>query len=214
MRSIFILIFFFIIGNSNGQHLNREVKLSHYAFDDFTPGMVKLKGGETYSKLLNYNIVTNEMIFENEGKFLAIANPENVDTVLINDRKFIPLNNKFYEVLINSNLPLLLEFTAAVNEPGVSVGYGSASATSASYSLKSLITSGDVYELKLPEGFTVIPGYSYWILKNNKIERADSKKQLMNIFPAKKERINELVKKNNTNFSKRDDLIELVKQIE
>ncbi len=116
--------------------------------------------------------------------------------------------------MINSDLPLLLEFTAAINETGVSVGYGSTSATSSSYSLKSLISNGDVYELKLPEGFTVIPGYSYWILKNDKIERADSKKQLMNIFPAKKEGINELVKKYNTNFSKRDELIELVKQIE
>ncbi len=91
MRSIFILILFFIIGNSNGQHLNREVKLSHYAFEDFTPGMVKLKGGKTYSKLLNYNILTNEMIFENEGKFLAIANPENVDTVLMQHKNPPPV---------------------------------------------------------------------------------------------------------------------------
>ena len=141
------MIFFFISGNSNGQHLNREVKLSHYAFDEFIPGVVKLKGGETYSKLLNYNILTNEMIFENEAKFLAITNPQNVDTVLISGRKFIPLNNKFYEVLINSHLPLLLEFTATINDPGLSVGYGSTSATSASYSLKSLISNGDVYEL-------------------------------------------------------------------
>ena len=66
----------------------------------------------------------------------------------------------------------------------------------------------------MPDGFTVIPGYSYWILKTNKLERADSKKQLINIFPAEKEKINELIKKNNTNFTKKDELIELVKQIE
>jgi len=196
------------------QHLNQGVKLTHYVFDEFTPGTVKMKSGETYSQVLNYNILTNEMIFNNDGKYLAIANPENVDTVSINDKKFIPFNNKFYEVLVNSNMPLLLEFTATVNEPGASTGYGGTSTTTASTSFKTLVSSGGAYDLKLPDGFTVFPGYAYWIKKDGKLEKAGSAKQLIKIFSAKKEMINDLVKKNNTNFSKRGDVAALVKQIE
>ncbi len=72
--------------------------------------MVKMKSGETSNQVLNYNILTNEMIFNNAEKYLAIASPENVDTIYINNRKFIPLNNKFYEVLVNLHMPLQMRF--------------------------------------------------------------------------------------------------------
>jgi len=111
-------------------------------------------------------------------------------------------------------MPLLLEFTASINEPGVSTGYGGTSTTTASTSFKSLVSSGGAYDLKLPDGFTVIPGYAYWIMKDGKLEKAGSTKQLIKIFPGKKEMINDLVKKNNTNFSKGDNIAALVKQIE
>jgi hypothetical protein len=44
--------------------------------------------------LLNYNSLTEEMIFENNGKKLAIGKGELelVDTVFIKDRKFVILN--------------------------------------------------------------------------------------------------------------------------
>ncbi len=86
---------------SAATHIDQTVKLVQYVFNEFSPGTVKVKSGETYNQVLNYNILTNEMIFDNDGKYLAIANPENVDTVYISERKFIPLNNKFYEVLVN-----------------------------------------------------------------------------------------------------------------
>ncbi len=196
------------------QNTDQGVKLYHYIFNEFSPGTVKVKSGETYNQVLNYNILTGEMIFNKEGKYLAIASPENVDTVYINNRKFIPLNNKFYEVLLNSTASLLLEFTYTINEPGASTGFGGTSTTSAVTSYKSLVNSGGAYDLKLPDGFTVTPGYNYWILKEGKLEKAGTAKQLTKIFSDKKKVINDHVKKNNTNFSKREDIIMLVKQIE
>jgi len=196
------------------QHINGGVKLSHYVFNEFTTGTVKMKSGETYNQVLNYNVLTGEMIFNNDGKFLAIADPANVDTVYINDRKFIPLNNKFYELLVNKNMPLLLEFTSTIDEPGVPTGYGGTSTTTASTSFKSLTSSGGAYDLKLPDGFIVTPGYSYWIMKEGKLEKAGNTKQLIKIFPGKKDVIDDYVKKYHANFSKREDIIMLVEQIE
>lgn len=196
------------------QHVQPGIKLIHYVFDEFSPGTVKMKSGETSNQVLNYNILTNEMIFDNEGKYLAISQPENVDTVYINERRFIPLNNKFYELLVASGTPLLLEFTASVSEPGTSTGYGGTSNTTASTSFKSLVGVGGAYELKLPDGFKVIPGFAYWIMQDGKLERAGSEKQITKIFPYKKQVIHDFVKANNTNFSKREDIIKLVKEVE
>ncbi len=196
------------------QHVNEGVKLSHYVFNDFSNGIVRMKSGETYNQFLNYNILTGEMIFGNGGKYLAIATPENVDTVYIRDRKFIPLNNKFFEVLINSKAPLLLEFTSSISEPGVSTGYGGTSATTASTTFKTLLNNGGAYDLKLPDGFKVIPGYIYWIMKDGILEKVANAKQLIKIFPDKKDVINDAVKRNDLKLSKREDIIMLVKLIE
>ena len=198
----------------HAQHIQQGVKLVQYVFDEFATGEVRMKSGEISKQLLNYNILTNEMIFDNNGKYLAIASPENVDTVYINNRKFIPLNNKFYELLVNSKLPLLLEFTASIKDPGTASGYGGTSNTTASTALQSLISTGGAYDLKLPDGYSVKAGYAYWIMKDGTLEKAGSVKQLVKIFPGKKDMINDFVKKNNTNFSKSDDVAALVKEIE
>jgi hypothetical protein len=154
------------------------------------------------------------MIFDNNGKYAAIADPKNVDTVYISDRKYIPLNNKFYEVLVGGNMPLLYESTASVSEPGVPSGYGGTSTTAAASSYQSLMREGGAYNLKLPDGYTVIAKHEFYIMKDGKLEKAGSEKQLSKVFPDKKSLIKDISKKNNTDFSKREDLAALVKEIE
>ena len=178
MIKYLIILNILFTANAYAQQSDTAIKLSHYVFNKFTQGTVKMKSGETSNQVLNYNILTNEMIFNNAGKYLAIASPENVDTVYINDRKFIPLNNKFYEVLVNSGMPLFLEFTATISEPGISTGYGGTSTTTAATSFQSLINTGGAYQLKLPDGYIVKPGYAYWIMKDGKLKKATNAKQL------------------------------------
>jgi hypothetical protein len=212
--NFFFAAIFLCSNNILAQNTNQPVALTQYVFKEFTPGIVKMKSGDASNQTLNYNIVTDEMIFDNNGTYMAIAQPENVDTVYIANRKFIPLNNKFYELLWNGKAPLLLEFTAIIHEPGTPTGYGGTSNTTATSALKSLISSSGAYSLKLPDGYTVVPGFAFWILKNGSIEKAGSEKQLIKIFPEKKDDIKDFVKKNNTNFSKREDMVALIKQVE
>jgi len=216
--TITIIKYFFVLAllcsTSYAQHPIQTVKLVQYVFDEFTPGTVKMKSGAISKQNLNYNIITNEMVFEENGKFAAIAGPENVDTVYIADRKFIPLNNKFYEVLVNGAMPLLEEFTASVIEPGTSIGYGSTTESGAASSYQSLIRDGGAYGLKLPDGFKVMSKQAFFILQNGRLEKVGNEKQLIKVFPNKKDVIKDLAKKNNTNFSKREDVAALVKELE
>ncbi len=214
MKTYLIILILFVTAVAKAQRSNDVIQLTHYVFNEFTPGTVTMKSGETSYQILNYNILTNEMIFNTDGKFLAIANPENVDTVYIADRKFIPLNNKFYEVLVNAEMPLLLEFTATISEPGTPTGYGGSSTTTASTSYKSLIGSSGAYSLKLPENFKVVPGFVYWIMKDGQLQKVANVKQLAKIFPDKKDVINDAIKKNDLKLSKREDIIMLIRLIE
>ncbi|MEO8720158.1 MAG: hypothetical protein ABI372_03580 [Ginsengibacter sp.] len=214
MKKYFFIAVLFFAGNTYAQRPANAVKLVQYTFDAFMPGIVKMKSGEANKQNLNYNIITNEMVFDNNGKYAAIADPGNVDTVYINDRKFIPLNNKFYEVLVGGRMPLLYESTASVSEPGVSTGYGGTTNTSATSSYQSLLRDGSAYNLKLPEGFNVIPKHEFYILTDGKLEKAGSEKRMSKVFSDKKDLIKDFVKKNKTDFSKPEDVAQLVRQIE
>ncbi|GAC1430672.1 MAG: hypothetical protein NVSMB7_06970 [Chitinophagaceae bacterium] len=190
------------------------IALSHYVFPAFTPGKVQQKNGTISDAKLNYNVLSGEMIFETApGQYMALASPEQADTVFILDRKFIPVRNKFYELLTTRAYPLFVEYTCTVKEPGSDIGYGMSSVTTASPAIKALIQSGGAYSLKLPDGFQAVSSSQYWIFKDGKYQKANNAKQLVAVIPGKKEKINELIKKNNTSFSKRQDVIDLVQQL-
>ena len=111
---------------------------------------------------MNYNLITKEMIFEQGGKYLAIAQPENIDTVFINQRKFVPVDNAFYEYLAGSAYPLFAEYTCKVKEPGAQTGFGKSN-TTASVSMQSLIRVGVEIGLKLQDVFDAIPLHSLYM---------------------------------------------------
>ncbi|MEO5681646.1 MAG: hypothetical protein ABIQ88_03340 [Chitinophagaceae bacterium] len=211
LRKYMVLVCFFTCAHAGAQE---AVALSHYVLDGFVKGRVQQKNGSMDAAMLNYNVLSGEIIFESApGQYLALANPEKVDTVFIQDRKFIPVNDKFFEVLTMVAYPLLLEYTCTVKEPGSDVGYGMTSVTTASTAVKALIQGGGAYSLHLPDGYRIIPGYNYWLYKDGKYQKANNAKQMIVALPEKRESINEWVKTNNTNFTKRGDITELVKHI-
>ncbi|MEP7143838.1 MAG: hypothetical protein ABI707_13245 [Ferruginibacter sp.] len=83
-----------------------------------------------------------------------------VDTVFIQGTKFIPVNNKFYEVLTNTAAPLFVEFTSIIEDSSVSAGYSNSTPTTNTGSLKVLPGLSKAYEMKLPDEFKVTPVYN------------------------------------------------------
>ena len=213
LRKYMVLLFCFACMHAYA-YAQEAVAISHYVFAAFSKGSVHQKNGSSDEAMLNYNVLSREIVFEQgPGQWLALANPEKVDTVFILGRKFVPVNNEFYELLTASAYPLLIEYVCTVKEPGTAIGYGMSSTTTASPAVKSLIKRGGAYSLRLPDGFEVMPVNVYWIFTDGKYQKANSAKQLVNALPGKKNKINELIKKNNTSFTKRQDIIDLVKQL-
>lgn len=192
---------------------SEENEISHYVFPEFMPGVVLMKNGMQNKTLLNYNALSEEMVFEEKGRRLAIANTPYVDTVFIDGRKFIPLNDKFFELVYQANYEVFVEHKCRLIDPGKNAGYGGTSQTSSVTSYSSVDLGGKVYDLKLSD-FKVEPYIYYLLKKNGELNRFLNMKQIEKLYSEKKDLFKSYVKKNNVKFYDRKSIIELINYME
>lgn len=194
---------------SNGQQ--KTIVAPHYVFPEFITGSILLKSGSQNEIRLNYNSITEEMIFENQGKYLAITNLESIDTVFILDRKFIPVEKKFYEVLVNREIPLFVRYISNVIPPGKPTPYGGTSQSTSATVVNKLYLNGNTYDMVLPADYKVTTTEIFYLFINGQYNRINSMNQLIKVIPDKKSQIKEFVKENKTDFKKQEDLTTLIK---
>jgi hypothetical protein len=192
----------------------KVVEVTHYLFPEFTKGVVLMKNGVKNETLLNYNSLTEEMIFENNGTKLAIGQPELVDTVFIKGRKFFLLNGKFVELINNSKYKLYAEHKCTIKDPGKPAAYGGTSQTSATSTYSSFFTGGQVYDLKLPGGYETKPFVDYWLVKDGEVSKFLSIRQLAKLFNEKDNSFKEFVKKHDVKYTDQSGIIELIRYLE
>lgn len=219
MKGVSCLLIFslsFTMSFSQEKIQDKPKELSHYLFPEFTKGAILLKTGIMYEALLNYNSLTEEMIFENKGKKLAIGKEEleKVDTVFIEGKKFFTLNHKFIELIYHSKYDLYAENKCKVNEPGKPSAYGGTSQTAAITVYSSFATDSRVYELKLPEGYEVKAYIIYWLKKDGELNKFMTIKQLMKLFNDKKDLFKAYIKKHDVKYTNQESIIQLIKYLE
>jgi len=215
MKHIYcILISGLIFISSYAQPKYQEI--SHYLFPEFTQGVILMKAGKKNETLLNYNSLTEEMIFDNKGKKLAIAQKELglIDTVYIKDRKFVALNDQFVEFLYHSKWDLYVEHKCDVKEPGKQTGYGGTSKTAPVNSYSSFYSEGIFYELKLPDGYETRPYIYYWLKKNGELNKFKSMRELKKLYKEKEELFKPYVKKFGVKYGNQESIIQLIEYFE
>lgn len=195
----------------NGQD-NSEIVSKHYVLPAFVKGSVLMKSGKTQTAVINYNMITEEMIFENGSTRLAMNNLEKIDTIYLDSMKFVPHNKIFYEVLINDKIPLFKKHKSNLLQSGTPAGYGGTSETSATTSISILAGSGALYKLQLPKEYHVKDASQFWISKDNTESIVTNQKQFLKIFPEKSKELEQFIKQNKLNVRKQDDLIILIKK--
>jgi hypothetical protein len=175
-----------------------------------------MKTGEKNQALLNYNSLTEEMIFENDGRKLAIAQSElaRIDTVYIMDRKFIPLNDHFVELAYDSKWDLYIEHKCNVREPGKPTGYGGSSHTAAVTSHSSFYSEGIVYELKLPDDYETRPYTYYWLKRDGELHKFTSMREVKKFYKDKEEIFKPYVKKHDVKFDNLQSIIQFIEYLE
>ena len=189
---------------------------SHYLFPEFTQGVVLLKTGMKDAKLLNYNSLTEEIVFDNNGVVLAIPKAQlgRIDTVFIKDRKFIIVNNKFVELLHHSTWDLYAEYKCDLMEKGKDSGYGGTSQTSAITNPSSVYLEGKAYSLQLPDGVEAKPYTCYWLKKNGELQQFTSIGQLKKLYKDKKDLFKDYVKEHDVKYDNQASITQLCAHLE
>lgn len=174
----------------------------HYIFPEFIKGDVLMKSGKVNSALLNYNAATEEMIFDQNGQKLAFdeITLNQVDTVFIQNRKFVFHNKKFVEVLSQNGYKLFVEYKCQITPPGKPAAYGGTSETSSVTSYSSWMGNGTVYQLKLPDDFKTNTSVMYWLDNGNGWKNFSSLGQIKKRYKNQKELYNTYTKQKKVNF--------------
>jgi len=175
-----------------------------------------MKNGKENKALLNYNSLTEEMIFKDRGKTLALGSTEIqlIDTIFIKDRRFCTLNNAIVELIIQSNYDLFAENKCKALNKGQETAYGGKSQTAATSSYGSINSGGSVYNLNISEDYELKPYTHYWLRKNGNLKKFTSIRQLKKLYNDKKDLFKAYVKKNDVKFDNQESIVLLIEYLE
>jgi hypothetical protein len=211
-HTFYLLIFSLLVTNISAQV--KSVELAHYLFSEFTKGIVLMKSGVKNEAMLNYNSLTEEMIFENRGIKLAVGQLELIDTVYIKGRKFFLLNNKFVELIYHSKLDLYAEHKCDVSDPGKPAGYGGTSQTSAISTYSTFFSGSQAYEMKLPESYETKAYTYYWLKKEGELNKFISIRQLIKLFGKKENLVKNYTKKHSVKYDDQESIVGFIKYMD
>jgi hypothetical protein len=212
MKPIFLLSVIFISLSAFAQ--NKQIEMTHYIFPEFTKGIVKMHAGGTNTPMLNYNSLTEEMIFESNGKKLAMDKLNDIDTIYIEGRIFIPYQKKFIELIHKNKYELFVNHKCSLIDPGKPAAYGGTSQTSASTAFSSFSSGGQLYELSLPDGYTTKPYTEYLLLKDGKYNPFLTIKQLSKMFEAQAASFKTYTKSHKVKYEDQESIVELIRFME
>lgn len=210
IRIIFLTIFSGITILLGAQS-NSDGSFPQYLFPEFNNSTLLMKNGKSQSTMMNYNIVTERMVYKKDGKMYDLIIPETLDTIYILNRIFIPVGKIFYEVVLKgTHLALFIQQKGTLLSAGAPAAYGGTSQVSSVTSLSSIELSGGRYNLALPSDFIVNPSPVYWIRKENEMFSFLNEKQFLKIFPDKEKELKLFIKGNRIKIDKPDNLVKLV----
>lgn len=182
-----------------------------FLFPEFIKGEIRLKNGKSQFAQLNYNTISERIVFKQDEKIFDLINVENIDTVYILKSKFIPSGSKFYyELLLNSKVPLFVEHKGKLLPPGKPGAYGTTSQVSSSTYLSSTQLQSGYYNLKLPEDYDVKVDPVFWIKKDSSMVSFISEKQFLKIFPESEAELKRFIRQDRIKFDRIHDVIRLL----
>ncbi len=213
-------IYLTIIACMFALHMSGQVKpieLSHYVFPEFLEGEILMKNGVKKAALLNYNSLSEEMVFIERGVKLAIADDElkRIDTMFIEGRRFVVLNDDIVEVLLDKNSAKVFALhKCRVKRPGSRTAYGGTSHSTTSTSYGQITTGARIYELELPDGYEADPFIVYWIIKNGEHTRLSNLRQLRRFYRDNHDLWNQFTGQNDVNFNNSREVRQLIEYLE
>jgi hypothetical protein len=181
-----------------------------FLFPEFSRGTITMKDGQELILRLNYNIVSEKMVFIRNGQLYGMKNQETVDTVYLAFKKFIPVGKVFYEVGLVAPVSLFIQNRSTIQSPMKEGPYGIKSDNSSTVSLTRIQTDNNVYKLTSNRDLIIKPRPVYWVRINDSFSSFETEKQLINILPDLGNEIKQYIRQNKTKFINPEDIIKLI----
>ncbi len=209
-KNLFCLVIFVYASSSTIAQLDTANNLSNFLLPRFTKSIIKFKSGQSKTAVINYNVVDQEMVFLQNDIYMVLEDPQQIEVVYIDDRKFVPFKTGFYELVVSGPSSLYIQHKSIVEYLGTPTGYGATTKTSEPSYVRQIYGNMGSINLRIPDDFKVTENSEYWIEKENKMEKFSGKRQFLKIFNNKEKEINQFIDRNNINFKKNADIINLV----
>lgn len=204
------IVIIFITCFISSKPIFAQTDTTHYVLPSFVEGSVKMKDGRTEIAMMDYNKLTEEMIFEKNGFMLALDSLVAIDTVNLDSRLFVPHDKVFYEVLVRGPVSLFIQHKCNLLAAGNPSGYGGTTETGAARNITSLTNSGRAYHLKLPTDYHVTDATQNWIRRNGTFYKANTASQIVKVFPDKSKELKQFIKSKNLDLKNTRDLVTLI----
>jgi len=197
-----------LFSNGVSSQTGNSVQLPQFLFSDFTPGTVKQKTG-SQSTTLNYNMVDEEMIFSQKGSYMALTNLDNVESVTIQGRKFIPVGKAFYEVVVDKDIPFYIQHKSKYAQEGTATAYGMTSQVNERTNVTTMKSAGQIRTLQMPDNVKIVPETVYWVKVKGEMKKFTTDRQLLKIFQEKEDDLKKFIKSSAIDLHNREDLIKI-----
>jgi hypothetical protein len=209
-KALITIILLAIVISAKSQTVDTVKNLPNLLFPEFSWGVVTLKTGVKNKAMLNYNTVTQELVFMQKGKYLVLDNPQEIDTVVLWNKIFIPFDMAFYELAITGPVTLFIQHKSYVEQPGFPTGYGAKSQTAGPTAVATIYGARGPINLKLPDDYKVFDDKQYWVRKGGTMAKFDSKRQFLKIFPDKENELSKFIKQKKTDFESIPEVLTLI----
>ena len=180
-----------------------------FLYPEFTKSKVRMKNGQIQNIMLNYNTVSEKMVFQKDEKLYDMANPEMIDTVFLQDSRFVPAGKVFYKVVLIAPVAFYAQYKGELQPPGTPAGYGGTSQVSNTKNMSSVQLSTGYYNLDLPADYTVKTNIIYWYSKEGKMLSFVNERQFLKLNPDKETEIKQFSKQNKIRFDRLPDIVKL-----
>jgi hypothetical protein len=210
-RSIFIsiIVIFLMPVNKALSQIENFKGLPQFLYPEFSASKIKMKAGKDLNLLLNYNLVTEKMVFFQKEQVYDMLNQVNVDTVYMSGSKFIPYEKVFYEAHPGVPVSLFIQHKGRILAPPKPAAYGGTSEVSSSTYITRMELGSQVYNMKLEGDLRVKYDPTYWVRFNDQMYSFNNEKTYLKIFTGKEEVLKQFIKKNRLKFEKPNDLLKI-----
>jgi hypothetical protein len=168
-----------------------------------------MKDGRNLVATINYNMVDEEMIFDQKGVYMALDKPQEIDTVYLQNRRFVPVEKAFYEVVTKGPVTIFIQHKSRYAPVGSATAYGMTSKTLGTTAVRTIQSGNQVRQVEIPENVTVSPATIYWVKVNDQMNKFTTEKQFLKMFPGKEDKLKEFIKNSRLDIKVREDLIKL-----